>query len=37
MKAIVRKDTEQSYEEYLKKLCQEQGIEKALVDCPTSF
>jgi transposase len=27
MKAIVRKDTGQTYQEYLKKLCQEQGIE----------
>jgi len=34
MKAIVRKDTEQGYQEYLKKLCQEQGIENPTVeDC----
>ena len=34
MKAIVRKDTEQSYQEYLKKLCQEQGIDNPTVeDC----
>jgi transposase len=32
MKAIVRKDTEQSYQEYLKKLCQEQGIENPTLD-----
>ena len=32
MKAIVRKDTEQSYQEYLKKLCQEQGIENPTPD-----
>jgi IS5 family transposase len=32
MKTIVRKDTEQSYQEYLKKLCQEQGIENPTVD-----
>jgi transposase len=32
MKAIVRKDTEQSYQDYLKKLCQEQGIDNPTVD-----
>lgn len=32
MKAIVRKDTEQSYQEYLKTLCQEQGIENPTLD-----
>jgi transposase len=32
MKAIVRKDTEQSYQEYLKKLCQEQGIDNPTLD-----
>ena len=32
MKAIVRKDTEQSYQEYLKKLCEEQGIKNPTVD-----
>ncbi len=32
MKAIVRKDTEQSYQEYLKKLCQEQGIDNPTPD-----
>ncbi len=32
MKAIVRKDTGQSYQEYLKKLCQEQGIENPTVE-----
>ena len=34
MKAIVRRDTEQSYQDYLTKLCQEQGIENPTVeDC----
>jgi transposase len=34
MKAIVRRDTEQSYQDYLKKLCQEQGIDNPTVeDC----
>ena len=34
MKAIVRRDTEQTYQDYLKKLCQEQGIENPTVeDC----
>jgi transposase len=32
MKTIVRRDTEQSYQEYLKKLCQEQGIENPTVE-----
>jgi transposase len=32
MKAIVRKDTEQNYQEYLKKLCQEQGIDNPTPD-----
>jgi transposase len=32
MKAIVRKDNGLSYQEYLKKLCEEQGIEKPTVE-----
>lgn len=32
MKAIIRKDTGQTYQEYLKKLCQEQGIENPTVE-----
>jgi transposase len=32
MKSIVRRDTGQSYQEYLKKLCQEQGIENPTVE-----
>lgn len=32
MKTIVRRDTEQSYQDYLKKLCQEQGIENPTVE-----
>jgi transposase len=32
MKAILRKDTSQTYQEYLKKLCQEQGIENPTPD-----
>lgn len=32
MKSIVRRDTEQSYQEYLKKLCEEQGIENPTVE-----